>query len=128
MTDAKHEAAKKSYAESPELHIVEIPTLTAKEAVSNCQLCGTGRGMRKPDKRFQTFAHLRCKQCNLNVCGAGCWQLLHGFYSHAPGAGEVLPACVPKIVVERGDEDSDDEADDEAEAEDEGEGEGRDGE
>jgi len=35
LKDAKHEAAKKSYAESPELHCVEIPTLTPKQAVSN---------------------------------------------------------------------------------------------
>ena len=43
MTDAKHEAAEKSYQESPELHRIEIPVLTKKEAISNCQICGTCR-------------------------------------------------------------------------------------
>ena len=97
MTDAKHEAAEKSYQESPELHRVEIPALTKKEAISNCQICGTGRGMRKPGERFQTAAHLRCGHCNAHVCGAGCWQLLHGYYDKSPGMGEVLPARVPKV-------------------------------
>ena len=23
---------------------------------------------------------MRCTECNVNVCGAGCWQLLHGCY------------------------------------------------
>jgi hypothetical protein len=68
---------------------------------------------------------------NVNVCGAGCWQLLHGYYSHAPNEGEVLPARVPKIERRVADEDEDEdedeaEADDEAEPEDEGEGEGED--
>ena len=97
MTDAKHAAAEKSYQESPELHRIEIPALTKKEAVSNCQMCGTGRGMRKPGERFQTTAHLRCGHCNVHVCGAGCWQLLHGYYDKSPGMGEVLPARVPKV-------------------------------
>ena len=113
MSDAKHEAAKQSYAESPELHCVEIPTLTSKEAVPNCQMCGTGRGMRKPGMRFQTTAHLRCKQCNLHVCGGGCWQLLHGYYSHAPGEGEVLPASKPRgKTAAQADAEADDEAED----------------
>ncbi len=120
MTDAKHEAAKKSYAESPELHCVEIPTLSPKKNVSNCQLCGTGRGMRKPGMRFQISAHLHCKQCNVNVCGGGCWQLLHGYYSNAPGEGEVLPASAPRGKAAKSktvDEESGEEADDEGEGE-----------
>ena len=75
-----------------------------KEAISNFQICGTGRGMRKPGERFQTAAHLRCGHCNAHVCGAGCWQLLHGlhqllhgYYDKSPGMGEVLPARVPKV-------------------------------
>ena len=114
MNDKKHEAAKKSYETSPELHVIEIPTLTEKEKVSNCQMCGTGRGMRKPSKRLQIMAHLRCRECNLNVCGAGCWQLLHGFYDLSPGKGEVLPLPPPrgKQVNMEGEEDADDEAED----------------
>ena len=114
MNDKKHEAAKKSYETSPELHVIEIPTLTEKEKVSNCQMCGTGRGMRKPSERLQIMAHLRCRECNLNVCGAGCWQLLHGFYDLSPGKGEVLPLPPPrgKQVNMEGEEDADDEAED----------------
>ena len=124
MTNEKHQAAEKSYAESPELHLVAIPTLTAKQVVSNCQMCGTGRGMRKPNERHQTTAHLRCTHCNLNVCGAGCWQLLHGTYSYAPGEGEVLDAKKPSGKAapaekseDEGEEQVDDEAEDEGEEE-----------
>ena len=68
--------------------------------------------MRKPSARLQIMAHLRCKECNLNVCGAGCWQLLHGFYDFGPGKGEVLPLPPPrgKHAAEKDDEDDDEDA------------------
>ena len=75
MTDKKHEAAIKSYKESPELHAVGFE----KEG-SDCQICGTGRGMRVPGQRHQTAAFFSCSHCVINVCGVGCWKLLHGYY------------------------------------------------
>ena len=75
MTDSKHTAAIKSYAESPELHRVEF-----EKEKSNCQICGTGRGMRIPGERHQTPAFFACSECAINVCGVGCWKLLHGYY------------------------------------------------
>ena len=80
MSDKKHEAAKQSYQTSPELHVLEIPTLTEKEKVSNCQMCGTGRGKKVPGDRHQTAAVWKCMKCDVNVCGVGCWKLLHGYY------------------------------------------------
>ena len=109
MTATKLEKAKQSYTTSPELHTVEMPLLTLQEEVSNCQICGTARGMRKPEERYQTMAHLRCKECNINVCGAGCWQLLHGFYDAEKG--EVLP-CRAEVI--QNDEQQEEAADDEA--------------
>ena len=76
MSDAKHEEAIKSYKESPELHVVDFA-----KSKSNCQICGTGRGMRKPGERYQTKASLSCGHCLINVCGPGCWKLLHGYYN-----------------------------------------------
>ena len=75
MSDTKHEEAIKSYTESPELHVVDFAKVK-----SNCQICGTGRGMRKPGERYQTRASLSCAHCRVNVCGPGCWKLLHGYY------------------------------------------------
>ena len=36
--------------------------------------------MRKPGERYQTKASLNCAHCRVNVCGTGCWKLLHGYY------------------------------------------------
>ena len=75
MNDTKHEAAIKSYKESPGLHQLEFETLK-----SGCQICGNGRGMRVPGERHQTPAFFACSECAINVCGVGCWKLLHGYY------------------------------------------------
>ena len=48
---------------------------------------------------------------NVNVCGAGCWQLLHGFYDTGEGKGEVLP-CRAEVIEKAEDEEAVDEADD----------------
>ena len=119
MNAKKHEAAKKSYETSPQLHIVEIPTVTDKGEVSNCQICGNALGMRKPHQRLQVMAHLRCKQCNLNVCGGACWQLLHGFYDQMKG--EVLPLPAPRGKHAGKDAGEEDDADDEDDPDDEDE-------
>ena len=76
MTDAKHTAAEESYVAGLVRHEVDFPTTSD----SNCQLCGTGRGMRMPGQRYQTTAQLRCATCGINMCGPGCWKLLHGYY------------------------------------------------
>ena len=88
-----------------------LPMLRPSGEVSECQICNTARGMRKPGERYQTMAHLRCKECNVNVCGAGCWQLLHGFYDTGEGKGEVLP-CRAEVIEKAEDEEAVDEADD----------------
>lgn len=111
LTVNKLEKIKQSYTTSPELHTIEIPMLRPSGEVSECQICNTARGMRKPGERYQTMAHLRCKECNVNVCGAGCWQLLHGFYDTGEGKGEVLP-CRAEVIEKAEDEEAVDEADD----------------
>ena len=114
LTPKKLDTAKDSYALTPQLHEVGMPMPMQPKSVSNCQVCGTARGMKKPGERYQTSATMRCTECNVNVCGAGCWQLLHGFYDLSPGKGEVLPLPPPrgKQVNMEGEEDADDEAED----------------
>ena len=73
--DKRHEAAIESYKDDPGAHVIDFA-----KPKSNCQICGTGRGMRKPGQRYQTGAHLSCACCRINVCGPGCWKLLHGYY------------------------------------------------
>ena len=80
LTPKKLDTAKDSYALTPQLHEVGMPMPMQPKSVSNCQVCGTARGMKKPGERYQTSATMRCTECNVNVCGAGCWQLLHGCY------------------------------------------------
>ena len=36
--------------------------------------------MRLPGERHQTAALFSCSHCVMNVCGVGCWKLLHGYY------------------------------------------------
>eukprot|EP00966_Prymnesium_polylepis_P127086 2939046-Prymnesium_polylepis.1 len=75
MSDTKHEAAIASYKDDPAVHQIDFA-----KPNSNCQICGTGRGMRKPRERYQTAAAISCAHCRFNVCGPGCWKLLHGYY------------------------------------------------
>ena len=93
MTPEKIEAGSLSYKSGPEVHIMTPPSKTPSGKVSNCQICSMGKGHRMPNLRFQTPGHLRCKECNVNVCGAGCWQVLHGIYSESDP--ETLPAREP---------------------------------
>ena len=79
MSDAKHARAIESYAATREdQHVVDFVPQDKKRP--NCQMCGTGRGMRKPGERYQTAALFMCATCSVMVCGPGCWKLLHGYY------------------------------------------------
>ena len=76
MDDKKHTAAIESYEAGLIRHELDFPSSKS----SGCQICGTGRGMRVPGERHQTPALFRCNTCGINVCGPGCWKLLHGYY------------------------------------------------
>ena len=79
MSDVKHARAIQSYAATcTDQHVVDFVPQDKKKP--NCQICGTGRGMRKPGERFQTPALFMCATCTVMVCGPGCWKLLHGYY------------------------------------------------
>jgi hypothetical protein len=78
MNDAKHQAAIASYGADPGAHKIDFVPQGAKKV--NCQVCGTGRGMRAPKERHQTAAIIQCMGCKISVCGPGCWKLLHGYY------------------------------------------------
>lgn len=93
MTPQKLDKAKESYQQSPGLHQLLFPKLTAGGNVPDCQLCQAGFGERKPGLRFQTPCMMLCKECNLHICGPGCWQKLHGYYA----GGETLESVESSI-------------------------------
>jgi len=106
LNDERHEAAIKSYAEEPGLHAIEFTT----KLKNDCQVCGTGRGMRVPGERHQTSASFSCSHCFINVCGVGCWKLLHGYYKQGEERDE-KPKEFRRKKAEQAAEKDDDAAD-----------------
>ena len=77
MDDKKHREAEEQYG-MVRSYQHEIGWPNSK--TTGCQICSTGRGMRLPGERHQTPAVFKCMKCGINVCGVGCWKLLHGYY------------------------------------------------